>query len=100
MDYFSITFPNVIRSDIGLYFFTVDSWFRNGSPTPLKRMLLGLEARIISIEQDDRSVKCVCSFIVWCRSYCRQMLLILLEETILFISRLKSPKIITSGISV
>ena len=41
------------------------SWFRNGAPTPLKRMLLGLEVSIISIKEDDRSVKCVCSFIIW-----------------------------------
>ena len=63
-------------------------------------MLLGLEVSIISIKEDDRSVKCVCSVIIWCKSYCRQILLILPEETALFKSRLKSPKIIISGISV
>ena len=72
----------------------------NGLPTPLKRMLLGSEVSIISIKEDDHLVKCVCSFIIWCRSYCPQILLILLEKTVLFISRLKSPKIIISGISI
>ena len=55
-------------------------------------MLLWLEVSIISIKEDDR-----CMLIY---NLVQIILLIFPEETALFISRLKSPKIIILGISV
>ena len=55
-------------------------------------MLLWLEVSIISIKEDDR-----CMLIY---NLVQIILLIFPEETALFISRLKSAKIIISGISV
>ena len=76
----------------------IGQWYRIwvAYTTYIKRMLLGLKAKIIiSIIEHDHSVKCV-----WCSLYCQQISLILPHETVLFISRLNSPIIFFSGISV